>query len=227
MAYTDQSQRPSPTSMTAVITIHALMGLALVTGLTVSGTIIKDKDITAVFIPKNIPKPPEPTPTAQPKVEAPALPPVFTPKPPVDINPAQNDADTTTVLPTSSTTIITPGRGPILEPTPAATTSPEPKGFDPVAAKPRNDPSRWLSNDDYRPSWARQELTGKARFRLEIAATGKVTGCTVTGSTGHLELDQATCSLVTRRAKFEPARGKQGEPVSGTYNGSVVWQLPE
>ena len=227
MAYTDQSRRPSPTSMTAVITIHALMGLALVTGLTVSGSIIKDKDITAIFIPKDIPKPPEPTPTAQPTQSTPSSRPIVTPQPPIDANRPNSNVDTTTEIIPAGPIEYKPGERVSLDPTPAATASPEPKGFDPVAAKPRNDPSRWLSNNDYRPSWARQELTGTARFRLEIAATGKVTGCTVTGSTGHPELDQATCSLVTRRAKFEPARGKQGEPVSGTYSGSVAWRLPE
>ena len=227
MAYTDQSRRPSPASMTAVITIHALMGLALVTGLTVSGSIIKDKDITAIFIPKDIPKPPEPIPTAAPTEITPSSRPIVTPPPPIDLNRSNSDMDMTTKIPPTRPIEQQPGERAPLGPTPAATESPEPKGFDPVAAKPRNDPSRWLSNNDYRPSWARQELTGTARFRLEIAATGKVTGCTVTGSTGHKELDQATCSLVTRRAKFEPARGKQGEPVSGTYSGSVSWQLPE
>ena len=224
MAYTDQSRRPSPASMTAVITIHALMGLALVTGLTVSGTITPRIILETWELPKETPTP---APPVEPTEGTSSSPPIVTPQPPIEIDTANSDMDTTTEIPPAGPIEHQPGERAPLSPTPAATASPEPKGFDPVAAKPRNDPSRWLSNNDYRPSWARQELTGTARFRLEIAATGKITSCTVTGSTGHPELDQATCSLVTRRAKFEPARGKQGEPVSGAYNGSVSWQLPE
>ena len=100
-------------------------------------------------------------------------------------------------------------------------------GFDPVAAKPRNDPAAWLSSADYRPAWMRREMTGLARFRLEIAANGRVTGCIVTGSTGHAQLDTATCQLVAKRARFEPARGAGGEAVAGSYDGAVLWQLPE
>ncbi len=105
---------------------------------------------------------------------------------------------------------------------------PEPiSSFTPVGAKPRNDPAAWLSTDDYRPSWVRRKLTGLARFRLEIAANGRVTDCTLTGSTGHGVLDTATCKLVTQRARFEPARSGTGEAVASSYSGAVLWQLPE
>jgi periplasmic protein TonB len=70
-------------------------------------------------------------------------------------------------------------------------------------------------------------MTGKARFRLEIAADGRVTGCTITASSGHPQLDAATCALVSKRAKFQPARGSNGEPVAGTYSNAIDWQLPE
>ncbi len=100
-------------------------------------------------------------------------------------------------------------------------------GFDAVSARPRNDPSRWLTDRDYRVNWARRGLSGIARFRLAIAADGKVTDCTITGSTGHSELDQATCALVARRARFEPARDNRGEAVAGQYQSTVRWDLPE
>ena len=70
-------------------------------------------------------------------------------------------------------------------------------------------------------------MAGKAKFRLEIAADGRVTSCTITGSSGYLALDQATCALVSRRAKFQPARGNDGEPVAGSYANTIDWQLPK
>ena len=70
-------------------------------------------------------------------------------------------------------------------------------------------------------------MTGKARFRLEIAADGRVASCTITGSSGFAALDQATCALVSKRAKFQPARGSEGQPVAATYTNAIDWQLPE
>ena len=64
-------------------------------------------------------------------------------------------------------------------------------------------------------------------MRKLIAASGRVESCTITGSSGHPELDRATCELVARRARFDPAKDSSGAKVSGTYTSSVRWQLPE
>ncbi len=220
MSYVDQSRRPSPASMAAVIGVHAAIGAALIAGLTVSGAV---PEIVTKLGATNIPiDPPPPPPTADP-VEpsaSEATPPmVQAPPTKLDINPAETTFETTPFI-IPSLPSVTPGTNLEL-PKP----SPQPS-FDPVGAKPRNDPARWLTDNDYRSSWARRDLTGTARFRLEIAASGKVTNCTITGSTGHSELDAATCSLVIKRARFEPARGSNGEPVSGTYSSAVKWELP-
>lgn len=225
MSYITQSNRASVGSIAAVVAIHAGVGALLVFGLTVSGampdiiTRLPAKDIRDV--PPPPPPPPPPENTADPKEST--VPPVFTPVPKLDLRPTPPIIDTTDLIPPPIPS-PQPGRGEIVLPKPAPP-APTPS-FEPVPARPKNDPGRWLSNNDYRSSWARRELTGVARFRLEIAANGRVSNCTVTGSTGHSELDAATCSLVSKRARFEPARGGNGEPVAGRYTGSVLWQLP-
>ena len=226
MSYVSQSSGPNYGSIAAVAGIHAAIGALLVTGLTVSGALpdIINK-IDARNIPDTPPPPPPPPPpenTETPK-ESTSLP-VFTPVPKLDIKPTPPVIDTTDLIPPPVPS-PRPGRGDIVLPKPAPP-SPQPS-FDPVGARPKNNPASWLSNNDYRPSWTRKELTGLARFRLEIASNGRVTDCTITGSTGHAELDEATCKLVTRRARFEPARGGNGDAVAGSYTGSVLWQLPE
>lgn len=223
MSYIDQTRRPSPASMMAVVGVHAALAFALVAGLSVSGQmpeIINRLNVRDI----NDPPPPPPPPPPRDEVTPPdsAAPPVFVPQPKLDLKPVPPVLDTTNIIP-KPILVPQPGIGPVIEiPRP----SPMPS-FEPVAAKPRNDPSRWLTNADYRPSWSRQELTGLAKFRLEIAANGKVSDCRVIGSTGHSQLDEATCNLVSRRARFEPARGANGEPVAGSYTGSVLWELPE
>ncbi|MBX7483709.1 energy transducer TonB [Qipengyuania qiaonensis] len=221
MSYVDQSSRPSAASMAAVVGVHAAFAAILVAGLTVSGTMpeIINK-IGATNIPIDPPPPPKPVDPVEPKAAEPTETLVHIPTPKLDLKPADP--------PFENTPLVFP---PLPKPSPGLGTeipkpTPQP-GLDPVAAKPRNNPGAWLTDNDYRPSWIRQELTGLAKFRLEIAADGRVTNCTVTGSTGHGELDDATCKLVTRRARFEPARDSNGQAVAGSFNSSVLWQLPE
>lgn len=222
MSYITQSNRASVGSIAAVVAIHAGVGALLVFGLTVSGAMPEIINrIDARNIPDTLPPPP-PTDDVVPPESA--SPPIFTPAPKLDLKPTPPMIDTTDLIPPPIPN-PTPRLGDIVLPKPAPP-APTPS-FEPVSARPKNDPGRWLSNNDYRPSWTRRELTGLAKFRLEIAANGRVSNCTVTGSTGHGELDAATCSLVSKRARFEPARDSNGEPVAGSYTGSVLWQLPE
>jgi len=120
--------------------------------------------------------------------------------------------------------LIGTGIGPvdfgIPDPTPSA--SP----FKPVGAAARNNPGRWVTDADYRPRWIREGLSGSARFTLAIDASGKVTGCNVTRSTGHAALDAATCELVTKRARFDAARDANGKPVAGSFSNTITWNIP-
>ena len=223
MAYAD-NRKASPAGMAAAIGVQAAIGFAVITGLSVTQMLVqKDKPFTGVDFPLDPPPPPEtPPPETPPSTaqEAVTTPPITVPKPNISL------IDTTPVIPT--TDLFPPPQPRTLPgPTKLAPPAPTPTGFDPVGAKPRNDPGAWLSDRDYKPSWARRDLTGTATFKLDIAASGKITGCRVTRSTGHTVLDDATCVLVQKRAKFEPARGRSGEPVAGSYTGSVLWQLPD
>jgi periplasmic protein TonB len=66
---------------------------------------------------------------------------------------------------------------------------------------------------------------------LQDNETGRV-ACRRTGasaaagsrSSGHERLDRATCRLIERRARFDPARDSNGEPVRGWFEGSYTWR---
>jgi protein TonB len=223
MAYLQHSNwRERPGAVVSVIAIHAVVGYALVTGLSFSQIIkaIDNPDAVDVIVPIDPPPPPpEPEPKADPKmIENP----VVAPLPPVDLSPQRPPLVTTVEIP--PLTDIVPKVFP--SPTPGPTARPSPT-FNPIPPIPRNNPGSWVTTDDYRSSWINRELIGTARFRLQIAASGKVENCTITGSSGHAELDKATCDLVTRRARFDPAKDNTGATVSGTYTSSVRWELPE
>ena len=103
---------------------------------------------------------------------------------------------------------------------------PPPPMFDPVKAAPRGNPGGWITNSDYRPSWINRGFAGVAGFTLQIDANGRVTNCAITQSTGHAQLDTATCRLLRSRARFTPARDSSGAIVAGSYSSSVAWEIP-
>ncbi|QIQ86749.1 energy transducer TonB [Erythrobacter sp.] len=104
---------------------------------------------------------------------------------------------------------------------------PGPSFADPVLAKPRGNPREWVTDADYRARWIREGMSGTARFTLAIEPSGKVGECTITRSSGHAELDAATCRLIERRARFEPARDAQGNRVAGSYSNAINWKIPD
>jgi protein TonB len=223
MAYLQHTNwRDRPGAVIGVIAIHGLVGYALVTGLSFTQIVdaIKNPDAVNVVVPIT-PPPPPPDDQVKPDPRITENP-VVAPRPPVDLGPQRPPIDSTVIIPPLGDIIPKA----IPSPTPGPSTRPSPV-FDPVAARPRNDPGSWVTQDDYRPSWINREMVGTARFRLQIAASGKVESCTITGSSGHAELDRATCDLVTRRARFDAATDATGAKVDGSYASSVRWQLPE
>lgn len=68
--------------------------------------------------------------------------------------------------------------------------------------------------------------SGTTRFEMVVAADGSPQSCAVTVSSGKDALDKATCNAFMKRARFTPAKGADGRPVSGKYRGSVTWKAP-
>jgi protein TonB len=109
-------------------------------------------------------------------------------------------------------------------PAPAAP-PPPPRGPD-KPASPKGNPGSWANSNDYPTRALREEKEGVTRFRVSVSAEGRVTSCDVTGTSGSPELDSTTCSLITRRGRFNPAQ-QDGSPVAGTWSSSVRWQIPK
>ncbi|NVD45697.1 energy transducer TonB [Qipengyuania atrilutea] len=228
MSYTNQKTRQNPGTIAAVVAIHAVIGYGLVTGL--AGGVFEEiaKKTMTTYDVNNVPPPPPPEPMPEPRSDpAPsAAPPTYVPPVPSPLPPRNAPIiDSTDVLPTPGPIIRVPTPGPVLTPSP--TPRPEPKpAFSPQAAAPSNNPGAWVTTNDYKSAWIRREMVGTARFRLDIAANGRVDNCTITSSTGHATLDAATCELVTKRARFDAAKGTDGKATAGSYSSAVRWELP-
>ncbi len=102
-------------------------------------------------------------------------------------------------------------------------------GFTALAAKapvPRNSPSEWITIEDYPSTAERERREGTVAFRLSVGRDGRTDNCVVTKSSGSEDLDSATCKLMVRRTKFNPALDSSGTPTAGIYESRVSWKLP-
>lgn len=229
MNYATTAKQTRPAALLGALGVPAAFGALMAVGLTVTVVLEeKDEDLTSfdVTVRPQVLPPPPPDPTPQKSQTKQAAPPVETTSNTVIIAPDSpiNLGGDTPLDGLPGLDGIDLGTGPIdfgIEVAPAA---PLP---DPIAASPRGNPGGWITERDYRPRWVREGLSGSASFSLEISERGRVSECTITRSSGHSVLDQATCSLLKDRARFNPAKDSAGQSVAGTFSSTVNWQLPD
>ena len=224
MSYLDQAHDPRRRTAALAVTtaVHAAIGLALVTGLTVVGYKVSDEYKPIIDIPIDPPAPaPTPTPTAS--TDPLVTPPAVAPKPLVEFPtpqlPPREEFD--------PNKLILPDVPRTLDPGPAIQPDPPRPAFTARGARPANNPGGWLSNDDYPAIALRAEAEGLASYRLIVGTNGRVSACDVTRSTGNSALDEATCKFIVRRARFEAATDESGAKVVGNYAGTVRWDIPD
>ncbi|WP_296680048.1 energy transducer TonB [Novosphingobium sp.] len=219
MAYADQQVSGNRTiAFVVVALIHLALIYALVTGLAYEGIQAVVKKVTTVDIKKDEPKKEPPPP---PKQKA-AAPPIVAPPVKINVNVAPPPITTVTTPPP-----VAPIVPIIAPPAPVPAPPPPPPRFQAKSASPKGNPGSWANANDYPSGPLRREEEGVTRFRVTIGADGRVTSCDVTGSSGSSELDSTTCSLITRRGRFNPAMDGEGKPVAGGWASSVRWQIPK
>ncbi len=215
MAYADQQLSGNKiTAFVIVAILHVLVGYALVTGLAAEGYKQLVKKVTTIDIKKEEKK--EEPPPPPPKKMAP--PPIVAPPPRVNIT---NVSPPVTTVPNPPPM---PPPPPIIAPPPAA---PPPPRFTPKSPAPKGNPGNWATTNDYPSQALREERQGTTRFRVSVGPDGRVTDCTVTGSSGSPDLDATACTKIRARARFAPATDGEGNPTSGTYSNAVRWVIPK
>ena len=248
MAYADQQMSGNRiTALIVVALIHILLGYALVTGLAYEAFQEAVERVTTVDVDE--PEPEEPEEEPPPPEEVPeTVPPPFVPPPVLDVAPQRETQRSTeriipndTVVRRPTTQTCSDGRviaasaqcGPATQTCPdgrvirADAVCPPVNRVEPKGPEPRGNPGRWASQRDYPSRALREEREGTTRFRVSVGTNGRVTNCSVTGSSGHNDLDEATCKLVSRRGRFRPATDGNGDEVSGTWSNAVRWQIPQ
>ena len=219
MSYLNQAQDPGrrATPLTATAAVHVVLAAAVITGLTVAGYTPQPSHIPTIDFPIEQPPPkpePEPSATIEQSYVAPD------PRPPLDLT--QDPPRPTEIIdiPPPQTSLYPSGDA-------VTPPSPQPPRFTPKRATPSNSSAGWITNNDY----PRRELVngdeGSVGYRLAIDLNGRVANCELTRPSGVPGLDNATCRLISRRARFEPATDETGARVAGSYTGSVRWQIPD
>jgi protein TonB len=218
-----ERRKMSPGAVAVVALLHGAALTALVMAKGPNFLRERFKPIIAIDVPLDKP-PPDPKPRRQP-IEQPEQitsipisdpPPIPTwhvlPPPPQPPSPTQTFTDPGPV-------VTDPAPPPPPPPPPAP-----PRKLEPARAKANL--GSYVSDADYPSDAIRNEEQGTTRFRLAVGPDGRVTGCTITASSGSPALDNATCRLMRSRARFAPARDASGSAVADVVSNAITWRLP-
>lgn len=93
-------------------------------------------------------------------------------------------------------------------------------------ASARANLAAYITQDEYPVEAIRLGQEGTTAFRLDVGPNGRVTGCTVTASSGSAVLDATTCRLMRSRPRFTPATDERGQPTTNSVNARIRWTLP-
>jgi protein TonB len=86
---------------------------------------------------------------------------------------------------------------------------------------------RWSARiqEQYPPRAVRDEIEGRVGVRVAIGPNGRVSECSVSNSSGSSILDEAACAGMRNYARFNPALDAAGNPTTGSYSTTIVYQL--
>jgi protein TonB len=130
----------------------------------------------------------------------------------------------TTAPPIISTPVAPPPViTPIARPAPPAPPAPPPVKKEPISVS--GNLQGLFRTSDYPQTALDNEEQGTVAVQLSVGANGRVTGCSVTKSSGSRTLDSTTCRILTSRAKFTPARDSNGNPTTGSFPQRITWRL--
>lgn len=220
MAYTDDKAVGSKlTSAVLVFVMISLFGWGFINALQYSSLKEVIEDLNAFDVVEEPPPPPDepPPPPDQPEQ---TTPPIVAPPPLVRLNTPPPPMTVTDTPPPPSPPRPVP-------PAPAAPPPPAPPPGPPAVAKKAVQRGGSISDADYPSAAQRAEAEGTTGVRYTIDASGKVSSCSVTRSSGNGALDSTTCSLIQRRYRFKPAEDAGGNPIAETRSASIVWRLPK
>lgn len=215
MSYMEQPglSRNRQIALGVVALVHILLGYAIVTGLALQAFKKIVEPLEAVNVKEEAPPPDEPPPPPPKEIEIPP----FVPPPMVTV---QSEAAPNAI--TTQSVIARPDPPVVAPPAPPA--PPAPVAVGPTTPATARGRGNVMSDDDYPSASRAAEEEGVARVTYTVGVDGRVTQCEVTQTSGFKRLDDATCGIITRRFRFNPAL-REGTPVVERKTQPVRWRL--
>ena len=214
MAYADQKLSGNRvTALIVVAILHIILVYALVTGLAYSAFQKVKERVETFDVDKE--KPPEEPPPPPPDQPLPP-PPIVAPPPPISFSRPAPVLETVTTPPPPAPIFTTAAPAPPPPPVASKARGAKPKGQGSWAAR---------IQDNYPSAALRKEIEGTVAVRVTVGPDGRVSGCTVSGSSGSGDLDSAACDGMTRYARFEPALDAGGSPTTGSFSTRIVYKI--
>ena len=198
-------------ALVAVAALHVLLGYAIITGFAISVVKKVFDPLEAVNVKEEAPPPDEPPPPPPKDIEIPP----YVPPPEVSV---ASDA------PTNAITVQSTQPRP--EPQPVVVQRPVEEAKPVTPPQPASNKGRGnvFSEDDYPSASRAAEEEGVTRVTYVVGTDGRASQCEVTQSSGFKRLDDATCAILQRRFRFNPAT-RDGQPVPERKTQPVRWQL--
>ena len=215
MSYANRKQLEQNRTLSIIFSavITFVIGFALISGLASSFVKKAAADLKTFDVEQEPPPPEEPPP-----------PPDNTPPPPMVSAPPPLVRFETPPLQIQTTPQIQPPMPPTVIAAPPAPPAPPP----PRLTQPKSlsgSLQGLIRNDDYPESAIQGDEQGTTVVSLTVGPNGRVTGCSVTSSSGSRALDSTTCRILTSRARFSPAQDSSGNPTTSTTRGVIKWVL--
>jgi len=212
MSYANRKQMSGNRTVSIIIValLHVVLGYALVSGLAYNVMKKATTDLKTFDVTEPPPPPEEKPPPPEKQPNTPPPPQVVAPPPMVRMQ---------TVAPQIQTVSVAPP--PVI--TPTARPAPPVKR---ESARAKGSLVGLFSSDDYPNSALSANEQGTTAVRLTIGTDGRVSACDITQSSGSSALDNATCNILRRRARFSPAMDSNGQPTTDTYSQRITWKVP-
>lgn len=96
---------------------------------------------------------------------------------------------------------------------------------DAIVEMPKGEYERLFKDDDYPDKLVEKGVQGSVGALLTIDANGAVTACRAIESSRTVELDELTCTIFRKRAKYVPAIDKSGKAVPAMTYFRVNWMI--
>lgn len=92
---------------------------------------------------------------------------------------------------------------------------------------PRSSVALWVTSNDYPSRALREERAGRVTAVFDVNSAGRVENCRIGISSGSPDLDDVTCTSLTRRGRYLPATDRGGVPVAARdIRESIDWTIP-